>query len=89
MGRLLFLKTKLLGGGEYVDEHAFRKFTRKGFHLAFFELDDAIDESEEGVISATFDIFTRVKLGTTLANENITFFGYLSTKDFDAETFGN
>lgn len=45
----------------------------------------AIFESEEGVIAADTDVFTWVKTGTALTNENVACENEFSTKFFDAE----
>lgn len=53
------------------------------------ELDDTVSHSEEGVIGAALDVFTRVKLGAALADDNIAGLDFLIAVDFDTETLGN
>lgn len=72
-----------------MDEHPFGEFASKGFDLALFELDGAIDEGKKSVIGATLDILAGVKLGAALTDEDIAFIGLLTTVNFDAEALGD
>lgn len=68
-----------------MDEHPLLELAGERLHLAFFELDDAIDESEEGVVSTALDVLAGMELRAALADEDVSLHGDLVTIDLHAE----
>lgn len=66
-------------GGSNVDE--FTSF------LAFGEDNDAVDESEEGVILTHADVVAGMVDGATLTLDNVASLAVLTTENLNAETF--
>src|ERR1041384_5758471 len=54
---------------------------------ALFELNRAVDESEERVVFADTHVSSRVVFGATLTNDDITCNGFLAAIYFNTETF--
>lgn len=57
-----------------------------GAAKSFAELDDAIDEGENGVIAAKANVLARLELCALLTDQNFTSFNGLTTKTLDAES---
>lgn len=72
-----------------MDEHPFFELAGKGLYLALFELDGAISEGKESVVSTTLDVLAGMEFGTALADNNIALHGDLITIDFHAKAFRN
>jgi hypothetical protein len=51
-----------------------------------FELDDTVNEREQGIIRALLNIAARMELGTSLSDKDIACLDKLSSEPFDAET---
>lgn len=68
-----------------MDEHSFFELAGKGLYLALLELDGAVSESKEGVISTALDVLAGVELGTALADDDVALHGDLVAIDLHAE----
>jgi len=50
--------------------------------IGFLEFDDAVAQGKQGVVFAHTDILARVVDGASLADDDVTSFGNLTTEDF-------
>lgn len=71
----------------YVDKHAFGEFAGEGNNLLVLEGDAALGKGEESVVTASLHIFSGMKLGAALADDNIASRDALSAEALDAEAF--
>lgn len=73
----------------YVDKHAFGEFAGEGNNLLVLEGDAALGKGEESVVTASLHIFSGMKLGAALADDNIASRDALSAEALDAEALGD
>lgn len=74
---------------EYIDECSDDQFSSKILYFLGLELDHSTHESKESIVFTLSHVFSRMKLGTTLTNDDVTYFCELSSENLDTETLGN
>lgn len=79
----------LLLGWEYVHEGSGNDLTSEVFDLFGLEFYETVGQGKEGIIFTALDVFPGVKLGATLADDDVSSRNGLVAEDFDTETLGN
>lgn len=86
--RVFFLGLSFLFWSD-VYECSRNDFSSEVFDFFSLKFNKSIDESKESVILTLFDVFSRMKLSTSLANNDVADRDCLIAEDFHTKTFGD